>query len=60
MRREYETLFEATINVARHLVEHLLARSGFQLEHVYVDYDKSPYGSKYPGELITVAKKVAS
>ena len=39
-------------------VEHLLARSGFQLEHIYADYDKSPYGSKYPGELITIAKKV--
>jgi SAM-dependent methyltransferase len=41
-------------------VEHLLARSGFQLEHIYADYDKSPYGSKYPGELVTIARKVAS
>jgi SAM-dependent methyltransferase len=39
-------------------VEHLLVRCGFQIEHVYADFDKSPYGSKYPGELITVAKKV--
>jgi SAM-dependent methyltransferase len=37
--------------------EHLLARCGFQLECVYADYNKSPYGSKYPGELIMVAKK---
>jgi len=37
-------------------VEHLLARCNFQLETVYADYDKSPYGSKYPGELIFVAK----
>jgi len=37
--------------------EHLLARCGFQVEHVYADYDKTPYGSKYPGELIFVAKK---
>jgi SAM-dependent methyltransferase len=37
--------------------EHLLARSGFEIEHVYADYDKSPYGSKYPGELIFVARK---
>ena len=37
--------------------EHLLARCGFQVEHVYADYDKSPYGSKYPGELIFVATK---
>jgi hypothetical protein len=38
--------------------EHLLARCGFDVEHVYADYDKTPYGSKYPGELIFVAKKV--
>ena len=38
--------------------EHLLGRSGFEIEHVYADYDKSPLGSKYPGELIFVAKKV--
>jgi len=38
-------------------VEHLLARSGFNLEAVYADYDRSPYGSKYPGELICVAHK---
>jgi len=37
--------------------EHLLARCGFEVEQVYADYDKSPYGSKYPGELIFVAKK---
>jgi SAM-dependent methyltransferase len=38
--------------------EHLLARCGFEAEQVYADYDKNPYGSKYPGELIIVAKKV--
>ncbi len=38
--------------------EHLLARSGFEIEHVYADFDKNPYGSRYPGELILVAKKV--
>jgi SAM-dependent methyltransferase len=37
--------------------EHLLARSGFQVEDVYADYDKSPYGSEYPGELIFVVRK---
>lgn len=37
--------------------EHLLARAGFAVEHVYADFDKSPYGSKYPGELIFVARK---
>jgi SAM-dependent methyltransferase len=38
--------------------EHLLARCGFELEQVYADFDKSPYGSEYPGELILVAKKI--
>jgi SAM-dependent methyltransferase len=38
-------------------VEHLLARCGFKVEHVYADYDWSPYGAKYPGELIFVARK---
>jgi len=46
----------------RHLfrfeAEHLLARCGFEVEQVYADYDKSPYGSKYPGELIFVARKM--
>jgi ubiquinone/menaquinone biosynthesis C-methylase UbiE len=37
--------------------EHLLARSGFKVENVYADYDKSPFGSKYPGELIFIARK---
>jgi hypothetical protein len=39
--------------------EHLLARCGFEVEHVYADYDKSPYGSEYPGDLIFVARRVA-
>lgn len=38
--------------------EHLLARSGFEVEAVHADYDRSPYGSKYPGDLILVARKV--
>jgi SAM-dependent methyltransferase len=42
----------------RYEAEHLLARSGFEVEAVYADFDKSPYGSKYPGELIFVAKKI--
>jgi hypothetical protein len=39
-------------------VEHLLARSGFTVEHVYADYERNPYGSHYPGELIVVARKM--
>jgi SAM-dependent methyltransferase len=37
--------------------EHLLERCGFQVENVYADFDRSPFGSKYPGELIAVARK---
>ena len=37
--------------------EHLLARAGFRVEAVYSDYDRSEFGSKYPGELIIVAGK---
>jgi SAM-dependent methyltransferase len=37
--------------------EHLLYRCGFRLLEVYSDYDKSPFGSKYPGELILLAER---
>ena len=37
--------------------EHLLARAGFEVEQLYSDYNKIPYGAKYPGELIFVARK---
>ncbi|MGB8212880.1 MAG: class I SAM-dependent methyltransferase [Anaerolineales bacterium] len=40
--------------------EHLLARTGFEVEQLYADYDKSPYGAKYPGELIFVARKTST
>ncbi len=45
----------------RHLfrfeLEHLLARCGFEVESVYSDFDRKPYGAIYPGELIFVARK---
>lgn len=43
--------------IFRYEAEHLLARAGFELENVYCDYDKSPHGTKTPGELICVARK---
>lgn len=43
--------------VFRYEAEHLLVRSGFEVLNVYADFDKSPYGSKYPGELIFVARR---
>ena len=36
--------------------EHLLLRAGFAIDALYADYDRSAYGSKYPGELIFVAR----
>ena len=37
--------------------EHLLSLAGFSVEKLYSDFDRSPFGSKYPGELILVARK---
>lgn len=37
--------------------EHLLRLCGYEIEALYAGYDKSPYGSIYPGELIFVARK---
>jgi SAM-dependent methyltransferase len=36
--------------------EHLLARAGFEIEHLFAGYDRSAYGSIYPGELVFVAR----
>jgi SAM-dependent methyltransferase len=41
----------------RYEVEHLLARAGFIVEQLYAGYDRSQYGSTYPGELVFVARK---
>jgi hypothetical protein len=41
----------------RYEAEHLLARAGFAVEAVFAGYDRSPFGSKDPGELIFVARK---
>ncbi len=40
--------------------EHLLARCGFRLLDVYADFERHPYGSIYPGDLIMVAEKVGT
>lgn len=41
----------------RYEAEHLLARCGFRIEALYSDFDRSPYGVTYPGELIFVASR---
>jgi SAM-dependent methyltransferase len=43
----------------RYELEHLLVRCGFELESVYCDFNRRPYGAIYPGELIVVAVKPA-
>ena len=45
--------------IYRYEAEHLLARCGFELTHVYAGFDRQPYGSEYPGELILVARKAS-
>ena len=45
--------------IFRFEAEHLLARAGFALEHVYADFARSPYGTQYPGELIFVARRTS-
>ncbi len=56
--REERLVQKVTIRyLFRYEAEHLLVRSGFKVQDVYSDFDKSPYGSKYPGELIFVARK---
>lgn len=41
-------------------LEHLLSRAGFTVDAVFADYEKNPYGSKYPGELIFVASRTGT
>jgi SAM-dependent methyltransferase len=37
--------------------EHLLALAGFAVERLYADFDRSPFGSTYPGDLVFIARK---
>ena len=41
-------------------LEHLLARSGFEVKTLYADFDRSQYGSKPSRELIITARKRSS
>jgi SAM-dependent methyltransferase len=43
----------------RYEVEHLLARTGFVVDQLYAGYDRSAYGTVYPGELIFIARKAS-
>jgi SAM-dependent methyltransferase len=37
--------------------QYLLEREGFEVEALYSDYARTPYGTEYPGELVFVARK---
>ena len=41
----------------RYEIEHLLVRAGFAVEAIYADWDRTPYGEVYPGELIIEARR---
>ena len=41
----------------RYEAEHLLVRAGFEITALYGGYDRSPFATSYPGELILVARK---
>lgn len=56
-REERVTQAFALRYLFRFEAEHLLVRAGFDVEHVYAGFDKSAYGSTYPGDLIFVARK---
>jgi SAM-dependent methyltransferase len=56
--REERLLYPSDIRFFfRFEVEHLLARAGFAVEAVYADFNKTPFGTKPPEELIFVARK---
>jgi SAM-dependent methyltransferase len=40
----------------RYEAEHLLARAGFEVEELYADFDRNPYGATFPGDLVFVAR----
>jgi len=42
----------------RYEAEHLLSRCGFDVEEVYADYQGNPFGSRYPGDLVFLARKI--
>jgi SAM-dependent methyltransferase len=43
----------------RYELEHLLVRSGFEIEEVFGGFDRCPFGTHRPGEIIAIARKPA-
>jgi len=44
-------------NAFKFELEHLLYRVGFEVEQVYADFARTPFGTIYPGDLVFVARK---
>lgn len=42
----------------RYEAEHLLARAGFEIENIFGNYDRQPFGTRRPQEMIIVARAV--
>jgi len=53
---QHETAAFEVRYLFRYEAEYLLECEGFVIDALYADYDRSPYGSKYPGELVFVAR----
>jgi SAM-dependent methyltransferase len=56
-RRERQAEVTRLRYLFRYEAEHLLVREGLTVEALYADYDRRPFGSIYPGELIFVARR---
>ena len=41
----------------RYEIEHLLARTGFEIQELFGGYDRAPFGAERPQEIIIVARK---
>ncbi|HVE70502.1 MAG TPA: class I SAM-dependent methyltransferase [Thermoanaerobaculia bacterium] len=54
--RERTVISYRTSYMFRYELEHLLARTGFDVVEVYGAYDRSPFGTAYPGELIMLGR----
>lgn len=44
-------------HIFRYEAEHLLERCGFRVDALYAGYEREPYGSIHPGELVFVASR---
>lgn len=55
--RERQMRQFTTRYIFRYELEYLLQLTGFDVEHVFGDFRRGPFGAHYPGELVIVARK---